>query len=71
MIGATRDGVPFLRPQAALLFKAKSMREKDEADFAAALPHLDAAARAWLRAALARAHPGHRWLESLAAAADS
>lgn len=36
------------------------------ADFEAALPHLDAAERAGLIAALERCHPGHRWLTRLA-----
>jgi hypothetical protein len=63
---ATRDGVPYLRPEAVLLYKAKAVREKDEADFAAVLPAMDPSARAWLRAALARAHPRHAWLERLA-----
>jgi hypothetical protein len=65
MVGATPDGIPFLRPQGVLLYKAKDAREKDEADLAAVLPALDAPARAWLHAALARAHPGHRWLARL------
>ena len=56
MIGA-RDGVRFLKPEGALLYKAKAARPKDEADFAVCLPHLDGTARAWLREALARAHP--------------
>ncbi len=47
MIG-TRDGVRFLKPEGALLYKAKATRPKDEADFAVCLPGLDDAARAWL-----------------------
>jgi aminoglycoside-2''-adenylyltransferase len=66
MIGI-RDGIPYLKPEGALLFKAKAAtRAKDEADFAACLPHLDPQARRWLREALAIAHPGHPWLERLA-----
>jgi hypothetical protein len=41
----TADGIPYLRPELVLLFKAKAMRPKDELDFAAALPHVD---RRWL-----------------------
>jgi hypothetical protein len=70
MIARTAGGIPFLRPEGVLLFKAKNARTKDAADFAAALPSLDAAARAWLRAALERVHPGHAWLEALARDAD-
>lgn len=33
-----RDGIPFLRPEGAILYKAKSRRPKDEADFASCLP---------------------------------
>jgi hypothetical protein len=65
MIGF-RDGVPFLVPQGVLLYKAKAVREKDEADLRAVLPHLDARARRWLRHALARVHPGHARITVLA-----
>jgi hypothetical protein len=61
----TRAGVPYLAPQGALLFKAKRQTAKDEADFAAAAPGLSDAARAWLRGALALAHPGHPWSAAL------
>jgi hypothetical protein len=59
------DGIPYLGPAAILLLKAKHQRPKDEADFDMALPTLDAAERAWLRAGLARLHPGHVWIERL------
>ena len=65
MIATTPEGIPFLRPQGVLLYKAKQTRAKDETDFAAVLPALDTPARAWLREALARAHPGHAWLDRL------
>jgi hypothetical protein len=65
MVTTSAGGVPFLVPQGVLLFKAKGTRPKDEADFAAVLPELDAAARAWLGASLARAHPQHPWRERL------
>lgn len=61
----TAHGIPFLAPEAVLLFKAKYRRDKDEADFIRALPKLDGKERRWLRAAIARAHPGHAWLEAL------
>jgi hypothetical protein len=48
------QGLPYLRPEIVLLFKAKAPREKDEADLEAVLPALDAAARARLRRWLAR-----------------
>jgi hypothetical protein len=62
----TEDGIPYGRPEIVLLFKAKHSHEsKNQADFAAALPRLDAARREWLRDALARVHPGHAWLAEL------
>ena len=65
LVEHTADGIPFVRPEVVLLFKAKRSREKDEADFDAVLPRLDAARRAWLRAALERVHAGHAWLGRL------
>lgn len=64
MIGM-RDSVPFLVPEAVLLFKAKAARTKDEADFSATLPHLSDAARAWLRRSLEQLHPEHAWIARL------
>jgi hypothetical protein len=66
VITATPDGIPYLVPEIALLFKAKHTRPKDEADFEGALPLLTPASRAWLSAALTRVHPGHPWLARLA-----
>jgi len=42
----TVNGIPYLRPELALLHKAHLDRPKDQADLAAA--RLDPAARAWL-----------------------
>lgn len=64
MIGV-RDGVPYLRPEGVILYKAKSRRPKDEADFAACRGRLGDEARSWLRAALERAYPGHEWIGAL------
>jgi hypothetical protein len=44
------DGIPYLRPEFALLHKAHLDRPKDKADLAAA--QLDPAARVWLATAL-------------------
>jgi hypothetical protein len=63
----TASGVPYLAPEAVLLFKAKGARDKDEADFTAAAPDLDTAARAWLIDALERTTPGHPWIARLMA----
>jgi hypothetical protein len=66
LIAHTADGIPYQRPEVALLFKAKHTREKDQRDFDAIVPLLDDAARAWLSEALELAHPGHEWLRALA-----
>jgi len=65
-LGVTRDGVPFLKPEVALLHKALLSRAKDESDVAAALPNLGQPARAWLDDALATYLPEHPWRERLA-----
>jgi hypothetical protein len=58
-------GVPVLCPAVVLLYKSRSPREADTADFASLLPVLPARRRRWLRAALAAAHPGHPWEAAL------
>ncbi len=66
LIAFTRQKIPYLRPEVALLFKAKHARPKDDGDFSTALPLLEAKRRRWLAEALERVHPGHRWLAELA-----
>ena len=58
------DGIPYLRPEICLLFKAKAMRDKDEADFQAALPRMSPAQRVWLHTALEQVHPDHNWISA-------
>lgn len=65
MVGMTGDGLPYLKPAAVLLFKAKHKRGKDETDFENALPKLARAERDWLKACLAAVHPGHDWLHMI------
>jgi hypothetical protein len=65
LIRFTVDGIPYSRPEATILFKAKHTRPKDDADFEAVLPRLGADERRWLNDALALVHPGHRWLQAL------
>lgn len=67
VIAHTEDGIPYANPEIALLYKAKAVREKDEADFATVLPLLGCSRRNWLSDALELVHPGHRWLEALRA----
>lgn len=65
-VGRSLDGVSYVRPEITLLFKARLDRPKDRADLAGVLPALDAAAREWLRSALALLDPAHPWLALLA-----
>ena len=67
LIERTRDGIPYLRPEVVLLFKAKAARPKDEADLAAVLPLLDTHRRELLAGWLELVHPGHFWLPDLEA----
>ena len=59
------QSVPVLAPEIVLLYKSKNPRATDDDDFAAALPSLDDATRAWLRSALTRTAGPRRWLENL------
>jgi hypothetical protein len=66
LIRRTPDGIPYVRPDVTLLFKARhSEEEKNEVDFAAALPQLSGEERAWLRSALELVHPEHEWVTRL------
>lgn len=59
------DGIPCIKPELQLLFKAKHMRDRDVADFEVHAPRLHPTSRAWLKEALHLAHPGHPWIERL------
>jgi hypothetical protein len=65
IVRISASGIPYLVPEAVLLFKAKGQRPKDQADLAACLPRMDNDARAWLASALELVHPGHAWLAEL------
>ena len=65
LIERTADGIPYVRPEVVLLFKAKQARPKDESDLAAVLPLLDASRRRLLAGWLEVVHPGHFWLGDL------
>jgi GNAT superfamily N-acetyltransferase len=64
-VDRTRDGLPYLRPESVLLYKAAARRPKDEADFAAVAPDLDTGSARWLAEALAIAYPGDPWIAAL------
>ncbi len=62
----TSDGIPYLTTEIQLFYKARQRRDRDEADFADALPVLDAVQRAWLADAIAETHGrDHPWLAAL------
>ncbi len=69
--GVSAEGIPFVAPEVALLYKATatapgaSAIERNAQDFAVGAPALDADARAWLRDALTLLHPGHGWIDQL------
>ena len=58
----SRTGIPYLCPEVVLLYKAKSLRADDRADFRNVLPRLEPDAKAWLAQALECCHPQHEWL---------
>lgn len=61
-----RDGIAYLQPEIQLLYKAKGLRPKDQADFQATLPHLDDPRRTWLQQSLiATLGDHHPWVGSL------
>lgn len=62
------DGVRYLNPEVALLFKAKQARAKDGVDLANAWPLMSTAQRAWLRDAVLARYPGHDWSDRLSEA---
>ena len=66
-IGSRADaGIPYLRPEIQLFYKAKGRRPKDELDLAAALPLLGLPEREWLRQAITlTSGPDHAWLRDL------
>lgn len=61
----TEEGIPYVAPEVQLLYKAKNLRPKDEADFMHALPELSQEQRTWLREALSQSDRSHPWLVHL------
>jgi hypothetical protein len=60
-------GLPCLRVEVQLFYKARNPRPKDEQDFSAGLPLLDTAARVWLADQLRLLYTeDHPWLACLA-----
>ena len=65
VIRHTNDGIPYLAPELVLLFKAKHLRAKDQADFDGTVLHMTVHQRARLAGLLERVHLGHPWLAGL------
>lgn len=59
-----------LRPEIQLLYKAKDVRPKDQADFDEVAPTLDRRSQHWLSTQLRATAPRHPWLTHLSAATD-
>jgi hypothetical protein len=58
----TPEGIGYLKPEIALLYKAARMREMDVQDFQRVLPHLGREQRLHLTADILRCWPEHPWL---------
>jgi hypothetical protein len=58
-------GMLYLVPEIQLLYKSKTVRPKDDADFQMALPRLCVEARQWLRQNLLRISPSHNWISQI------
>lgn len=65
IIRRTADGIPYLTPELALLFKAKYLRPKDQQDFEATVPLLSRAQRERLADLIGHKYPDHQWLSEL------
>lgn len=61
----SEEGIPYLHPAIVLLYKAKSVREKDYADFKVAKDLLTMKDQQWLCNALEIHVPGHAWISAL------
>jgi hypothetical protein len=64
-IGVTHPGIPYLRPEIVLLYKAGERSPKNEADFAGVYLQLSTAARRWLAEALTTTRPNDPWIKRL------
>lgn len=60
------DGIRYLNPEIALLYKARIDRTKDRRDLDRTWPLLNADQRSWLRDAVRRMDAEHAWLPALA-----
>ncbi|MDD2889950.1 MAG: hypothetical protein PHE49_04835, partial [bacterium] len=54
--------IPYLSPEIVLLFKAKSTKKKDDADFRNVLRFMQLTSIEWLKESLEICYPNHHWL---------
>ena len=63
------NGIPYLAPELALLFKSKNTsnleRPQDQLDFEKIVSYLEPERRAWLHWALVSTSPDHPWIQRL------
>jgi hypothetical protein len=60
------NGWPCVRVEVQLMYKSKNGRPKDEMDFRACLPRLNAEQKGWLKTQLQILYPdGHSWIDVL------
>ena len=60
-----RDGVPYLAPEIALLYKSKDPSVTNRGDLLASVEHMDTDQQRWLRDAILLLNSSHPWLEYL------
>jgi hypothetical protein len=58
-------GIPYLAPEIVLLYKSRSLRPKDNTDFADVHPLLGTSRRQWLIDRILPRYPDHPWLPTL------
>jgi len=64
VISFTPNGIPFMAPEVALLFKAKHNRSRISPT-STHRPLLSKGQTEWLREGLLKLHPGHPWIPAL------
>lgn len=62
----SKEGYSILAPEVQLLYKSKSLRDEDNADFENALSDMNTEQKVWLKKSLSTVYgPGHRWIDRL------
>ena len=61
----SNQGIPYLNPEIVLLYKIKNSRDKDHLDFYTVKDYLESSKKDWLKEAILRHDPNHKWLQEL------